>query len=191
MRVKVPMPEHISFEEYRERYNTTGILLSGRYLKRPAKPLNGNQLRTQYEAHIRKLERIESGKAESVSDITKDQIIRQECQKRDRNRCRLMGILTYNEMRELVNNSIPLLLHKLDCAHVFGKNAYPKMRFIVDNVVLLNRVSHGWLDVGKSPINGKPITVEEKRIWWERIVGKKIYGRLFQMSREEIDASEE
>jgi hypothetical protein len=190
MRVKAPMPEHISFEEYRERYNTTGILLSGRYLKRPAKPLNGNQLRTQYEAHIRKLERIESGKAESASDITKDQIIRQECQKRDRNRCRLMGILTYNEMRELVNNSIPLLLHKLDCAHVFGKNAYPKMRFIVDNVVLLNRVSHGWLDVGKSPINGKPITVEEKRIWWERIVGKKIYGRLFQMSREEIDASE-
>lgn len=188
--MKAPMPEHISFEEYRERYNTTGILLSGRYLKRPAKPLNGNQLRTQYEAHIRKLERIESGKAESASDITKDQIIRQECQKRDRNRCRLMGILTYNEMRELVNNSIPLLLHKLDCAHVFGKNAYPKMRFIVDNVVLLNRVSHGWLDVGKSPINGKPITVEEKRIWWERIVGKKIYGRLFQMSREEIDASE-
>jgi hypothetical protein len=178
------MPEHISFEEYCERYNSTGILLSGRYLKKPGKPLNENQLKTQYETHIRKLERIESGKIVSPGDITKDQIIRQECRKRDKNQCRLMKILTCNEMRELINNSIPLLLHRLDCAHVFGKNAYPKMRYLIDNVVLLNRVSHSWLDVGKSPINGKSITIEEKRVWWERIVGKKVYNKLFQMSME-------
>jgi hypothetical protein len=185
------MADHISFEEYCEKYKSTGFLLSGKYLKKPTKPLNGNQLKTQYEVHIRKLERIGEGKTASASDITKDQIIRQECQKRDGNRCRLMRILTYVEMRELVNNSIPLLLHKLDCAHVFGKNAYPKMRFVVDNVVLMNRVSHGWLDSGKSPINGKPITAEEKKVWWERITGKKIYARLLAMSLEEINASEE
>jgi hypothetical protein len=166
------------------------LLLSGKYLKKPTKPLKDSQLMTQYNIHIRKLERIEYAKTNSPSDITKDQIIRQECYKRDKSRCRLMGILTYAEMRELINNSIPLLLHKLDCAHVFGKNAYPKMRYVIDNVVLLNRVSHGWLDVGKSPINGKPITVEEKQAWWERIVGKKIYSRLFEMDREERDGKE-
>jgi hypothetical protein len=185
------MADHISFDEYCEKYKSTGFLLSGKYLKKPTKLLNDNQLKTQYETHIRKLERIKEGKAASASNITKDQIIRQECQKRDRSRCRLMRILTCVEMRDLINNSIPLLLHKLDCAHVFGKNAYPKMRFVVDNVVLLNRVSHGWLDSGKSPINGKPITTEEKKVWWERIAGKKIYARLLAMSREEIDASEE
>jgi hypothetical protein len=185
------MADHISFEEYCEKYKSTGFLLSGMYLKKSTKLLNGNQLKTQYEAHIRKLKRIEEGGNVSASGITKDQIIRNECQKRDRNRCRLMRILTYVEMRELINNSIPLLLHKLDCAHVFGKNAYPKMRFVVDNVVLMNRVSHGWLDSSKSPINGKPITTEEKKAWWERITGKKIYARLLAMSREEMNASEE
>jgi len=85
-------------------------------------------------------------------------------------------------MRELVKNSIPLLLNKLDAAHIFGKNAYPKMRYVLDNVVLLNRVSHAWLDAGKSPINGKPIAAEEKRAWWIRIVGKKTYGKLQEMA---------
>jgi hypothetical protein len=65
------------------------------------------------------------------------------------------------------------------------------MRFVIDNVVLLNRISHGWLDSGKSPINGKSITVEEKQAWWERIVGKRIYARLLVMSREGIDVSKE
>jgi hypothetical protein len=185
------MGDRISFEEYYEKYRTTGFLLSGKRFKKPEKNLNDNQLKTQYKLHIRKLEKIEQtieyAKENLPSDITKDQIIQQECLKRDRNRCRLMGILTYNEMRELVNNSIPLLLNKLDCAHVFGKNAYPKMRYVIDNVVLLNRVSHNWLDSGKSPINGKTITVEEKQVWWERIAGKKIYNRLSEIIREDFD----
>jgi hypothetical protein len=187
------MDDHISFEKYCEKYRTTGFLLSGKWSKKPTKDLNENQLKTQYKLHIRKLEKIEQAveyaKENSPSDITKDQIIRQECQKRDRNCCQLMRILTYNEMRELINNSTPLLLHKLDCAHVFGKNAYPKMRYVIDNVVLLNRVSHGWLDSGKSPINGKIITIEERKTWWERIVGKKIYERLFKMSREDLNGN--
>jgi hypothetical protein len=130
------------------------------------------------------MERMENERFEMIGDLSKDQIIRMECQKRDKNKCRLMRVLTHNEIHELFQNSMPVLVNKLDAAHVFGKNAYPKMRFIIDNVVLLNRVSHGWLDASKSPINGKPITAEQKRDWWERIVGKKLYGKLFDMSRE-------
>jgi aminopeptidase C len=133
------MIDYISFEDYCEKYHSTGILLAGKYQKKPTKALNDNQLKTYYNTHIKKLEKIEYAKANSPSDITKDQIIRQECVKRDRGRCRLMSVVTQNEMRELINNSIPLLLHKLDTAHVFGKNAYPKMRYVLDNVVLLNR----------------------------------------------------
>jgi hypothetical protein len=186
------MDDLVSFEDYREKYHSTGLLLSGKILKKPAKPLNESQLRTQYDTHIRKLKRIEYLKENSPSDITKDQIVSQECRKRDKNRCRLMAVLTYAESRELINNSIPLLLNKFDCAHIFGKNAYPKMRFVLDNVVLLNRVSHGWLDSGKSPINGRPVTAGEKKAWWERIAGKKVYARLLEMSREgTTDAREE
>jgi hypothetical protein len=183
--------EHISFDDYCRKYRLTGFLLSGDRLKKPAKSLNAHQLRTHYNIHIRKLSRITHKKMKSPSDITKDQILRQECQKRDTNRCRLMEILNFAELRELRDNAIPLLLRKLDCAHVFGKNAYPKMRFFVDNVVLINRVSHNWLDAGKSPINGKPITVKEKRYWWERILGKKMYDKLLAMSKEGVDTDEE
>jgi len=179
--------KRISFDEYCKKYFATGFILSGKRKKKPAKPLNNNQLRTQYAIHIRKLERLEKG--DTDSDISKDQIIRQECVKRDRNRCRLMSLLTPPETKELLKNSIPLLLNKLDVAHVFGKGAYPKMRYIVDNVVLLNRVSHGWIDQQKSPINGKPISAEEKIKWWQRIVGKKKYSALLEISREGANVS--
>jgi hypothetical protein len=180
----IPMDEHISFEQYLEQYRFSGILLSGKLRKRPSKPLNDNQLRTEYDRHIRKIKRIKNGRIETIGDISKDQIVRMECQKRDRNRCRLMRILTAVEVRELFQNTAPILVNKLDAAHIFGKNAYPRMRYIIDNVVLLNRASHNWLDVSKSPLNGKSISPEQKQAWWERIVGKKLYDRLFEMSRE-------
>jgi len=175
--------KRISFKDYCKAYFSTGFLLSGKYRVKPRKPLNDNQLKTRYNAHVRKLERLERG--EINSDITKDQIIREECLKRDRNRCRLMSLLTPPEMRELINNSIPVLLNKLDVAHVFGKGAYPKLRYVIDNVVLLNRVSHNWLDQQKSPINGKAITLEAKLEWWRRIIGKKNYDRLREMAEGE------
>jgi hypothetical protein len=59
----------------------------------------------------------------------------------------------------------------LDVAHVFGKGAFPWMRFDNKNVITLNRFSHSCLDNGKSPINGKAITDEERKLWWQRIAG--------------------
>jgi len=181
--------EEISFKEYCAGYYKTGIVLSGRYYKKPAKPLNKNQLKTYYEIHIRKIEyekqRLDKKKIRPRG-VVNSQTVRDECLRRDGNRCRLMALLKFNETKELLDNADPSLLRKLDAAHVFGKAAHPKMRYLADNVVMLNRVSHNWLDQQKSPINGKPISLEEKIKWWQRIVGKNKFNKLLEMSKGEI-----
>jgi hypothetical protein len=84
--------------------------------------------------------------------------------------CRLLKLLSSEEISEWKRNQHGLG-GILDVAHVFGKGAFPRMRFDDKNVVTLNRFSHNCLDNGKSPINGITITDEERKLWWQKIAG--------------------
>jgi hypothetical protein len=78
----------------------------------------------------------------------------------------------------------------LDGAHVFGKSAYPWMRYEPKNVVTLNRFSHSCLDLSKSPVDGCPISVDEKIEWWQRSIGKEDWDYLEELSQKEKSGTE-
>lgn len=174
----------LSFEEYEREFKATGRLYSGLAFKKPRRPPNGKQLLTAYNAHIRKMKKIELKEAREKNETEEspDQALRSRCLIRDRGYCQAISVFDYAEyarFREKAN----VLEIKLDAAHVFGKNAFPHMRYLEDNVVMLNRLSHNWLDAGKSPVDGKPITKEEKAAWWKRIIGAERYEALKEISR--------
>jgi len=173
-----------TYEAYELEYAVTGLLRSGALRKKPSHVLNKKQLHTAYQTHLRKLERI-AKKKECNSDKNEslDKIIRDKCFERDHGYCQAMALFNgteYAKFTELSNG----LEAKLDAAHVFGKGAFPHMRYVPENVVMVNRVSHNWLDTCRSPVDGKQISVEEKNKWWKRIVGADRYEFLETISRE-------
>ena len=57
------------------------------------------------------------------------------------------------------------------------------MCYLDDNVILLNRKSHDWIDSGLSPITGKNISKEELEYFWIRIIGQDLYNKLKVLSK--------
>jgi predicted nucleotidyltransferase len=97
---------------------------------------------------------------------------------RDRSRCRLMKVLSVKEVFLLQKMAPVSRLKKLDLAHVIPRGESKKLSLELDNVVMLNNYSHLLLDYLKHPITGHPITRDEQKEWWERIVGKTHYEKL-------------
>ena len=93
--------------------------------------------------------------------------------------CRLNSTLTREELYLYGSSSDGCF----DVAHVFGKSAFPHMRYLEDNVVLLSREFHSRLDAGKNPLTGKTISKEEHEGWWIRIVGEDKYKKLKEIAR--------
>jgi hypothetical protein len=104
--------------------------------------------------------------------------------------CRLVKVLTAREFLVLQRNA-GFMLSRFDPAHVFGVGPYPKLVYDPENIVRLNRYSHECLDTMKSPIDGTCITKEEKRAWWERIIGTEMYESLLNKLKEKEDGRAE
>ena len=157
----------MTFEEFTEHYEKYGICKGDAF--RSKKKWNKKQLRTKYEKYMKKFN--EEGN-------TKDQELRDAVVKRDVC-CRLNSVLTREELYQYGSSSNGCF----DVAHVFGKSAFPHMRYLEDNVVLLSREFHSRLDAGKNPITGKTISREEHEHWWIRIVGMGKYNELKGIAR--------
>ena len=172
-----------SFFEFKLDYDKHGFVdkVCRRYY--PAKSLNHKQVHRYYLQYVRKWDKAYGGnilaEAKEMSDDAKLSALVRE---RDVG-CRLVKVMATGEYMDwlVFHNGIGSVL---DAAHVFGKGAFPWMRFDEKNVVVLNRFSHSCLDNGKSPIDGKMITDDERKIWWKRIVGEKDWEYLFARSRE-------
>lgn len=82
---------------------------------------------------------------------------------------RMLRIVTPVELILLKKKAGPLI-HTLDPAHFLPVSARPDLCYKTYNIVLLNRWSHTNLDYYKHPITGEPITKEEVRKWWIRIL---------------------
>jgi hypothetical protein len=100
--------------------------------------------------------------------------------------CRVIQVLTAVEFLILQKNA-GIMLNRFDPAHVFGVGSYPKLIYDINNIVKLNRYSHECLDTMRCPIDGNPITKEEKRVWWERIIGTQMYESLLNKLKEKED----
>jgi hypothetical protein len=158
-----------TYEEFKDDYEEYHYIdkVSNRYY--PQRPLNTKQLQRYYLQYVKKWDKANSKNDNKSGDKSRDMLLYEKIIERDKG-CRLLAVLTFVERRiwDEHQNGMGGIL---DGAHVFGKGAYPWMRYEVKNVVTLNRFSHSCLDSGKSPINGKTITDEERKSWWRRIVG--------------------
>jgi hypothetical protein len=160
-----------SFSELKEDYEENGFIdkVSTRYY--PLKQLHPKQIQRYYLQYIKKWDKAYGG---GILDIAKEQSEDSKLSAFVRERdggCRLLQVLSKEEIAEWEENQNGLG-HILDAAHVFGKGAFPWMRFDKKNIVTLNRFSHTCLDTGASPLNGKTITDSQRKSWWQRIVGK-------------------
>jgi hypothetical protein len=158
-----------NYEEFKSDYEKYHYIdkVSNRYY--PQKLLNEKQLQRYYLQYTKKWERVNEKNERKPLDKSEDLILYEKILERDKG-CRLLSVLNTMEWR-VWNEHQNGMGGILDGAHVFGKGNYPWMRYDEKNVVTINRFSHSCLDCNRSPIDGKPIIDDQRKLWWRRIVG--------------------
>lgn len=183
------MEKFKSYEDFKADYEKLRYIDKVSNRCYPQKPLNEKQIQRCYLQYVKKWNKAYAGGIlERVKAQSEDSKLSAFARERDGG-CRLLKALSAEERAEWQKNQNGLG-GILDAAHVFGKGAFPWMRFDEKNVVTLNRFSHSCLDNGKSPINGKAITDRLRKAWWKRIVGDD-WERLESLSfREEGESND-
>jgi|GEM_PF-5564299 len=105
---------------------------------------------------------------------------------RDRNRCRLTGVLKLGELKEALKNTRGPNI--IDPAHYKPVSIYPEYTYNSKNVVCLSRKFHRSLDNLINPLTGKPMTKNEQEYWWWRIFNHstKSYDENFDYEQENL-----
>ena len=175
----------MDFNKFKQFYDSRGICPNDN-VKRKNK-LNEKQLKAKYEKYIKQEDKkIEAKKRYMDKAKNKEVKIDKEwletekkVRERDSNCCRLIKVLSYNEAQRLKNNSNGLY-KIIDPAHVIRRTKALNIKYDTDNIVCLNRWSHGCLDHYKDPIDGKSISKEDVESWWKLIVGIENYNKLIE-----------
>jgi hypothetical protein len=164
------MEKFKSYEDFKSDYEEHHHIdkVSNRYY--PQKPLNTKQIQRYYLQYVKKWNRAYGDKANDAKEQSEDSKLSAFVRERDGG-CRLLKLFSAEERAEWQRNQNGLGVI-LDAAHIFGKNAFPWMRFDEKNIVTLNRFSHNCLDNGRSPINGKAISDDLRKAWWRRIASE-------------------
>lgn len=143
-------------------------------------PLNEKQLRSRYEAYVSSEEK-KNVRQQRYSGKDLDWIeVRQEVFERDGFQCMLWSRLTDEEKKEVGAIDV----EAIDPAHIFPKSTYPHMKYDPENVVSLHRIFHTRLDNYQNPVNGNPIARDERAMWFQRIIGQRLYIKLERKARE-------
>jgi hypothetical protein len=175
------MAKFKSFEDFKADYEEYHYIdkVSTRYY--PSKHLNEKQLQRYYLQYAKKWEAENIKKGSAFFEKSEDMLLYEKILKRDQG-CRLLAVLNSSE-RFIWNKHQGGMGSILDGAHVFGKGAYPWMRYEPKNMITINRFSHSCLDLNKSPIDGHSISADEKKKWWKRIIGMIDWKFLEELSR--------
>jgi hypothetical protein len=136
---------------------------------------NDRELKTRYERYAR-------SEAYSVT-YREEKYHLEEATPDGPRRCSLLVLLD-NEDEKILRENAGQLLYTLDRAHVFGKNAYPHMRYLSENVIWLNRWSHRCMDSQQNPVTGKSLDKDGLESWWHLLVGDERYDSLLELSRQ-------
>ena len=166
------------FVELYQKYGKTPLQINP-----PKNTLNEKQLKSAYKKYLKREEKREEKIIQSLVDERWEKV-KKEVWDRDRGKCQLTPLLTAGELIIFLEKS-GHLKEIIDPAHIYGKGAYPFLKYDPENVVLLNRYSHSMLDTYRSPVDGSPISQAEHTQWWCRIVGTKRYMRLEEKLRSE------
>ncbi|MBD3216506.1 MAG: hypothetical protein GF311_28085 [Candidatus Lokiarchaeota archaeon] len=157
----------ITWDEFKNYYERKGRCYNTAYERK--NPLNDTELRKQYRKYVDSYVRLR--------DFTIDErwaFLRDKVRDRDKYSCRLWQVLNLEEKSKVANN-LKGVFKIIDIAHVFEKSVYPHLKYDIDNVVCLYRYFHNRLDSQKDPITGEPVSKEDIKAWWVRIIGDKLY----------------
>lgn len=168
------LPNMISYDMFVDYYLRYGKCPNTSASRK--RPLNERQLKTAYARYLR------SENRKIVHREEKAKVRDQSVNPSGPRRCNLLMQLTAGEEEELRENAGGLI-STVDRAHIFGKGAFPWMRYDQDNIVWLNRWSHRCLDNQQNPITGELTTPDDIRVWWTRIVGVARYQSLSERSK--------
>jgi len=171
----MPLEEFILF------YNEKGYFPFQTSIKK-SKRYNRREFESKYKSYIkfekRKLEKFQ----QSFQKDEKWESLKEEVHKRDIS-CQFLKCLNLIEHSIIIKDLWGFNLI-LDCAHIIGRARSNKLKYDIDNVVLLTRYAHSNIDKYIDPITGKSMTEEERDLWWVRIVGKERFEKLIQKSKE-------
>ena len=185
------MSNTYSFNEFKDHYKKYGKTLN--QMNRPKNTLNDSQLTSLFNKYLKQEEKkffkIRKDLAKSFVKVTDEMIeeaidqewedVKSDVFKRDDYHCQLLSSnLTDSEKMDFNINAPSELLCILDPCHIFGKGAYPHMKYDKDNIVTMNRFSHSCIDQCCNPITGKQINDGERERWWVYIIGEKRYSKL-------------
>lgn len=175
------MAKFKSFKEFEADYHEYNYIdkVSNRYY--PLNSLNNKQIQRYYLQYVKKWNKANAKPETTPHEKSADLLMYEMVLARDKH-CRLLAVLSPSE-RAVWNEHQNGMGDILDGAHVFGKGAYPWMRYESRNIILVNRFSHSCLDLGKSPVDGHSVSAEEKQAWWQRIIGQEEWNYLNEFSR--------
>jgi hypothetical protein len=174
----------MDFNNFKQFYESKGFCPND--VGRRKNKLNEKQLLSKYDKYCQsENKKIEAKKRHLEKANSKEIVVIDEkwielvkkVRERDSNCCRLIKILSYTEIQRLKNNSNGLY-KIIDPAHVIRRTKDFSLKYDVDNIVCLNRWSHGCLDQYKDPIDGKSISKEDVESWWKLIIGIENYNKL-------------
>lgn len=173
-----------TMNEYIEYYKKYNKFINGSYCN-SNKKLNEKQLKSKYNKYIKSEEK-KSDRLIRNSEISyqikldklknKDYIdekwekVRLKVWSRDNSQCQYINTLDYKEYLEFKKDLFNPL-NNLDCCHVFGKGAYPELKYDVENIVLGCRLFHSRIDTFIHPLTNKQINKEEHNMIWISIIG--------------------
>jgi len=160
-----------------------------------SKSLNEKQLNTKYKEYVKKCNRIEERKqsiiedeeSEYLSDYIKNQkFAKQEARQIDPDANIFFSKLNEEEL-SLVKKmmSVGYDFGIIDPAHIFSCGGWPHMSDIVDNILMLPRCVHHYIDLFLNPLSEKheAITKEQRNEFWIRFIGIERWNMLVKMTK--------
>ena len=160
----------MNFEQFVNHYEKYGKCPND-WLPRKNK-LNEKQLKTRYRLSV-----VSENTHLEIKEDQSWELVKTIVDKRDNQRCKLISLLSPEQLRELKKNSGGLH-HTIDHAHVLSRYERPDLKYETDNVILLNRFSHSMIDQGRDPITGVLIPQEVVDDWWRLLIGDNQYEKL-------------
>lgn len=170
-----------SYDEYIEFYNSQGKTIDQ---IQKSKPMNEAQLKTKYKKYVTKENRkaekaivkaIEKKDKQAIQELNIDEAweaCKAEAFELDPDATLFYSALNFNELK-IVMMAMVGQFKTLDPCHIIGRGRCPKMKYMVENILIAPRIFHHYIDLFRNPFTEKheTITEEQRNAIWCRIIG--------------------
>ncbi len=186
----------LNFEEYVEYYNTTKRLPFPQTTWSRKKPFTERELHLKYRDYESKIEKLESKRQNPTKSeySEKVEIAMQKARELDSN------YEVWNNYYRMLDKTSKEVIAKgmwvcpkndktnkvtFDSAHIFSRGEYPHLAYEIDNLVLIPRNYHTYIDNFQNPLTyeHERLTKEEHDKLWIDLIGIRRWNSLLEKSK--------